>query len=923
MRPIKLTLSAFGPYAGETVIDMDKLGTNGLYLITGDTGAGKTTIFDAITYALYGEPSGENRETKMLRSKYADPYTPTFVELIFEYNGKEYIIKRNPEYERPMKKGTGTTKQLADVELRYPDGRAVTKAKEAASSVREIIGLDRDQFSQIAMIAQGDFLKLLLASTEERKEIFRQLFKTDLYKLIQNRLRDDTSRLARECDSLKSGVDQFVAQITCKANDPVFEVKLYKAKSGEMTVDAIVELTQELIENDSRENSALSDELTAAEKQLDLIKETVTKAEVAANNRASLEQSNKQLAEVLPYLTECERSYNAAVQKQPEIDSLSEKISVLNSKLSQYDELALKDKELSQKMAKKEKALGSQKRGLSLAEDTAAALTNAKKELERVSDSPIQNEILSNKSRELEGEKKQLEKLGRSLGEYKSLEASLEKAQAAYCKAAQSADTLRKDYDAKYKAYHDELAGILAETLVDAKPCPVCGSCSHPKKAVKSSAAPTKAELDAAKGKSEAAAKSAEAAAQLSHSRKIQIEAKRKEIDSDGKEMLGEEYSFEGLSDIISKRVSALQSMLTDLNVQIQQNSILVAKKQQLEASIPLLEKKKSDTDEGLKKVEYMISALNSEIEEKSRVIEEIRSRLTHKNKSEAIDEISNITAQKQLLETDIKQTQKMLEKTKTTVSNLKGKIETLSEQLKNSPEANLEEERKKKSLLDGKKKSISEKIKDISARLSINKTALNGIREKSNRLSVLERKYSWISSLSNTANGKENGKDKVMLETYIQMHYFDRIVEHANVRFLVMSNGQYELKRQTEAGNAKSQSGLDLDVIDHYNGTVRSVKTLSGGEAFKASLSLALGLSDEIQSSAGGIRLDTMFVDEGFGSLDDESLRMAIKALSDLTEGNRLVGIISHVNELKEKIDKQIIVRKDKSKGSFIEISV
>ena len=212
---------------------------------------------------------------------------------------------------------------------------------------------------------------------------------------------------------------------------------------------------------------------------------------------------------------------------------------------------------------------------------------------------------------------------------------------------------------------------------------------------------------------------------------------------------------------------------------------------------------------------------------------------------------------------------------------------------------------------------------KTIHARLVTNKTALENMQEKAADLEKLEKRYTWVRALSNTVNGNLAGKEKVALETYIQMTFFDRILQRANVRLLVMSGGQYELKRRREAENNRSQSGLELDVIDHYNGSQRSVKSLSGGESFKASLSLALGLSDEIQSAAGGIRLDTMFVDEGFGSLDEESLQQAIRALTGLTEGNRLVGIISHVAELKEKIDKQIVVTKDKSGGSRVEILV
>jgi DNA repair protein SbcC/Rad50 len=268
-------------------------------------------------------------------------------------------------------------------------------------------------------------------------------------------------------------------------------------------------------------------------------------------------------------------------------------------------------------------------------------------------------------------------------------------------------------------------------------------------------------------------------------------------------------------------------------------------------------------------------------------------------------------------------QAQSDLQKSKENISGYESSIKSLKSQLSSGCALDKDEELEKKTDIENKKGEDDAKSKAIHTRIETNTQALTNIRAKSDSLSELEKRYTWMKSLSNTANGNISGKEKIMLETYIQMTYFERIIDRANTRLMTMSGGQYELKRRREAENNRSQSGLDLDVIDHYNGTERSVKTLSGGESFKASLSLALGLSDEIQASAGGVKLDTMFVDEGFGSLDEESLDQAMRALSGLADGNRLVGIISHVGELKNRIDKQIIVTKDKSGGSRATIVV
>ena len=255
MRPLKLTVSAFGPYAGTTVMDLEQLGDQGLYLITGDTGAGKTTIFDAITYALYGEPSGDDRDPSMFRSKYAQPETPTQVELVFSYGGKTYTVRRNPEYERPAKKGGGTTTQKADAELFLPDGSLVTKAREVTREITEIIGLNRSQFSQIAMIAQGDFRKLLQADTKSRQEIFREIFKTRYYMVFQEKVKGEAIRLQRDCESARASVQQYIGGVVCQEAD-LLRPKLLKAQAGDLPYQDTVELIQRLIDQDQKEETS-------------------------------------------------------------------------------------------------------------------------------------------------------------------------------------------------------------------------------------------------------------------------------------------------------------------------------------------------------------------------------------------------------------------------------------------------------------------------------------------------------------------------------------------------------------------------------------------------------------------------------------------------------------------------------------------
>ena len=345
MRPIKLVMSAFGPYAGVTTLELDKLGTKGLYLITGDTGAGKTTIFDAITFALYGEASGDNRNADMFRSKYADPDTPTEVELTFEYNGKEYYVKRNPAYLRPKTRGEGFTSKAADAELHYPDGRVVSKLRDVNNAIVEIMGIDRNQFTRIAMIAQGDFLKLLLASTDDRKKIFQKLFHTKNYWFLQESLKSESGSLAKEYEKASDSIRQYIGGILCEDDNPL-SVSVRKAMNGEMTAEDITELLDKLIKEDAEAKEELTGEIDKKEQKIKELTAQIAKAEEQKKAEASLKKSEEKLVEVTEKLGEAKAAMEAANEKKPQITELGEKISAHKNELPLYDELEAKKKNL-------------------------------------------------------------------------------------------------------------------------------------------------------------------------------------------------------------------------------------------------------------------------------------------------------------------------------------------------------------------------------------------------------------------------------------------------------------------------------------------------------------------------------------------------------------------------------------------------
>lgn len=929
MKPIKVTVSAFGPYADKTVFDLNKLGNSGIYLITGDTGAGKTTIFDAITYALYGQTSGNIRSNNMLRSTYATPETPTYVELEFEYAGKRYFVKRNPEYERPAKRGEGTTTQKPEAELQMPDGSIVTKTKEVDEAIKSILGVDRTQFSQIAMIAQGEFLKLILATTEDRQKIFRDIFGTEHYQDLQEALKSENSKCKNECDNLRSAVSHSINNAYCPPENPLAG-QLENAKLGNESMQTTIETIQTIAHMQSTEKQTLTNELEKTETTLSDLAGKIGKAEEIEKTLQTLTLSEHELEKAKISEKEMSQILADETKKKPEREALAEKIITAKNELPQYQELDFTTNSIRLKQEQLKEANST----LSSLTDNLKALENTqieqKKELETVKNSALVVAEIQQKQEKLLQQKNQLDEFVQQIKSLQSSTDSLIRAQENYQQSALTATSAKTEYEKKYKAYLDEQAGVLAMTLSVDSPCPVCGSLEHPHPAKLTASAPTKEELQLAKQAAEQAehttAKQSEEAANY----KAHVQTKKEQLekiiplilaDIDLSEFYTLTFNFKEIQDKTNakhKDLSILKSQFSE-NLSAAQSNL--QRYHIIEKNLPLLEQQIKDDMNNQSTLHTQIATLNTELKALTITLTNFQKNLTFTSQSQAEESLKNMEIKNTSMENSLTIAQENSKKINLQIEGLEGKISVLQEQLKNKQDLNLATLQEQKQILQQQKLILQSHITEIEKQLDRNLSALQSIQDTSQELVRAEDRLSWVKSLSDTANGTLSKKEKIMLETYIQMTYFDRIIARANTRFMGMSGGQYELERQTSADNNRSQSGLELAVIDHYNGTERSVRTLSGGESFKASLSLALGLSDEIQASAGGIKLDTMFVDEGFGSLDDESLKQAINTLASLSEGNRLIGIISHVSELKDKIDKQIIVKKSKTGGSYIEI--
>ena len=920
MRPLKLTMSAFGPYAGETIIEMDKLGSNGIYLITGDTGAGKTTIFDAITFALYGSASGDMRQNNMLRSKYASGDTPTFVELIFLYKEKEYKIRRNPEYERPAKRGGGTTTQKAEVELITDDGSVYVKNNEVAEKIKEILGVDCNQFRQIAMIAQGEFKKLLLSSTEERQKIFREIFRTKNYDVFQDKLKDKTIKLNKEYGEMKLSVSQYIDGILCE-EDSTDAIMVEKAKKMEINSQEVMNLLEELIDKDENNYHKISDELKRTKEEITEIESHIKDCEKKEKVSSTINETKEKLDKTKELYKKWEEEVTRCTPNEQVCQRLIGDISKVEITLPKYDEYMqlIRKKEIYEEEVKTtEKYVGT----LSDKEkELKAHIENIKAELLSYEKVGEERAILLGEKEKLLSRQVIFNKAKGNWDDYSKVVVKYEKAVLEYNNIQGKYNSLKREYDNAQRVFFSEQAGILATQLRDNEPCPVCGSTSHPSPAMHQDNAPTQEQLDSMKEECEEVLNQVSKASELAGNLNKDASNKKEKV----LEILSEEnieYEDNNIGETIEEHLNLNSKKLDEMDIKLTQIDSKIRRKDELTRNIPTREKELVETTGKISEIKSECARKQGLITQLQEQIKGLRGELDYNSKEEAVGYINGLKKKELQFREELENAKKNYNECDRNIGILESNLIEFTKQFNELKDGDIKELRmslcEMRDLVNKKEGELQKSYR----RVHNNKDIYEHLTRTSVKMQEIEEKYTWVRALSNTANGTISGKEKIMLETYIQMTYFDRIISKANLRLAKMSGNQYQLVRRKEAANNRSQSGLELDVIDYYNGSVRSVASLSGGEQFKASLSLALGLSDEVQSSAGGISLDTMFIDEGFGSLDDDSLEQAMDTLISSCGTNRLVGIISHVGSLKSRLDKMLIVEKDKS-GTKVRIEV
>lgn len=924
MKPLKLTMSAFGSYAGKNVIDFTGQ-QQGIFLITGDTGAGKTTIFDAITYALYNQTSGGERNGNMMRSQYAQPETETYVELEFLYRGQTYRVRRNPDYKitKTLKNGKIREQKVPhSVELTLPDGTVFPEKKNATDAkIIEILGLTADQFSQIVMIAQGDFLKLLYTKSDERKMIFSKLFRTDIYWKIQENLR----RKSMEMDE------------RIQENDRAFEQEKSRIiplpESEELPLDELVERLRERLKDALKEQNlrrANVEELNKKITKYEEINKLFVSLEKIKQTGKELEARQAESKERRQQIENARKADKVLVaeqqnlRQQQEVEQSAQAIAKMTETLANDQEMfeTLKTQQQEAEAKQKREAADIQKKMLALEQSFPSyeALQNARSEEQQAKKVW---EDLGKTSEESFHKKK--DGIAALKEQQKQQEQIVEQTKKNWEQTSLSASESAKHYEHMYEAFLKEQAGILAENLSAGCPCPVCGSTVHPDPAKLSDHAVTELEVEQAKKTRAAAEEKRDLAyaafeAEKTEKQKLAQAVEKEEADFVLAQTIAKQQRKEAEQNYVS-----LQKIAEQIREKLVYPSLAEAKKQYAA-------------------MQKSLEAAEQEIAKKRQKVSELAEAMNTLKGQKLAEEENQKTAKKLAVKTE-KEYAKLLEKSGF-VSEETYHLAILPERSRSKLERE-EKEYESQCLRQQSEQKLLEKqvsgktytdTTELNEQLKAEKQALKEAEKTymelhtayENDRSVLqncavylekgkklESEDQIIKSLSKTANGRLSGSAKIDFETYIQRQYFKQIIHEANKRLLTMSNHQFILKLKEEANTGrKTNEGLDLSVYSLVTDSERDVKTLSGGESFLAALAMALGLSDIVERSAGAIHPDMMFIDEGFGSLDAQSRQQAIEVLAELAGDSRMVGIISHVTELKEQIDRKLVVSRT-DKGS------
>lgn len=925
MRPLRLTITGFGPYRSANTLDMESLGRGGLYLITGDTGAGKTFIFDAITYALYGEMSGSGRDSRSVRSQYSSDGEKTEVELEFEYCGRKYKVTRNPEYNRAKKSGEGFTKQTAGATLIKPDGSVTDGASKVNEEIKSILGLDRRQFCSIAMIAQGEFRRVLNAGTDERQKLFRKLFNTQAYSRLSDELKELGKKNQEKYNDGVRSMRLCLSSVSCSFDENLSaELDEMKARSENEAVmpDEICGLLDRIIQAGTETSSSVSGKLAEADDRLTILNNTIVLARDHRKNLQNLEASVNRIPSLEKEIDAAKDILKAANENKTYIEKLENETALIEASLDAYDELDSLNAELTEIKSN----LKLKESEYSEAENKAEALkTQLEKSSARLEELSASGEGLIKVKNEIEKKADRAESLKKLVKDIKAvakLSAELKKQQDELEPMLSEAERLAAEHSSKLSAYMREQAGMLARSLKEGEPCPVCGSVHHPEPAELSEDAPSSEEIEKLQEDAESAREKASVKMKEAQNTSGQLNAVMTGTAESARRETGS-VDLRTAEESANSEIISIQKAIEELHKEKKALEEKTAEAENLKTSIPEVRKSYEEISGNAQELDKELNEIKASLSAAEAAFRQVRKDLAYDSKTDAQKSLDEKGTEAKELREKIEKAAHDLNDAEASKKANDAAIRELEKVVSGYKPVDEDAAAEEAAALEADKRSLTDRSIQTASELKSAEAAVESVKKGAAELEKIRREHEIIDSLNRTANGTLPGKDRITLESYVQSFYFERIIRHANLRLRMMSDGQYEFVRTAESGDKRQLSGLDLSVLDHYSGTERPVNTLSGGESFMASLSLALGLSDEVQASAGGIRLDTMFVDEGFGSLDSETLEKAIRTLTELSDEDKLVGIISHVDTLKSRIDRQIVVTKDRDAGSKAAVNI
>lgn len=1036
MKPIKLTMSAFGPFAGEETLQLSALGDHGLFLISGDTGAGKTTIFDAICFALFGEVSGSMRGADSVRSDFAVATVPTFVVLTFSHCGQTYNLRRNPRYLRPKKRGDGEVEEKPDAELqRLKDGAVLASgAREVTAAVEGILGVDVTQFKQISMIAQGEFLRLLTADSKSRSEIIRSVFETEALRQMERALKD---RLHSEESALRE-LETLIVQLTESLLLPegsklhefcgdIFEIS--QLLDGLAVLEEQQRAEQEQWVREEQQLDCRAKKLHTLAEQAEKNNEKLNRLHQTRQEYTALLEKEQEMQEKKQHIMQAERAERIANIKQQEqsaaeqyqkVEQMCEEVKAelekLEVQLPACKTLALQAKE---RDAQAVKQLEPEIAALRSVQEKYHELESQKKECDRLRlDVQTQNERLQTADQQYSDCEKQREAVQeilnqtadaqtdavrlqaeldkqatrlKQIGELRDTLSSLDKQKKELHRTQECFQTAEKQFEEKdaqcgeaERRWNRAQAGILAQTLQDGKPCPVCGSIRHPTLAVLTEDDVTEEQLRKLRQEREDMRKKMNDWALRCHEIRTGLKKDSAQAEMQFVSLFGTVFSEEELllrieteqlecqktkqqrqqAESNARRyrkaqetMTALWDGLQDFKTKLEQQKQRTeqaeksylkadAERRMLQRELPYatwteaeqrldtLDRKRNHIRKAMEQAEEEYRALQSRYDnqkttqeiyllrrEEARLILQDAGRRWASSRSKAGFSSEEAWSAAHMTEESLDKMKTALDRYQTECTRLEALCRELERETNALTYTDLEQLRVQCSEVEDSLTACRDRIGWLRHTREANRRILAQLKEKETLRQKKREEIALLRELSRTANGElGGGKERISFEKYVQASYFEQVLDKANSRMRVMTGGRYELCRRLRAKDRRVQTGLDIDVLDHHTGRLRDVKTLSGGESFLGALSLALGLSDVIQSYAGGVSVETVFIDEGFGSLDSNALEQVLSVLTSLSGDQRQIGVISHVTELQERIDRQIVVHRGRM-GSKAEL--